>query len=93
MTDSERSAAEMRGLLGFARELGIEEATVREIYEAVGPESAASCVSDHDRFAGGAEADARGGAGPETKTRCGGCRRGGCKIQVISGCGLPASPR
>jgi hypothetical protein len=42
---------------------------VRAIYEAVGPEAAATCVSDDDRIAGGAEAEARGGAGPGTKTR------------------------
>lgn len=31
----------MQGLLGFARGLGLDEATVREIYEAVGREAVA----------------------------------------------------
>ena len=38
---SNQSAAEMRSLLGFARGLGLDEATVREIYETVGREAAA----------------------------------------------------
>lgn len=42
MTDaSDQSAAEMRSLLGFARGLGLDEATVRETYETVGHEAAA----------------------------------------------------
>lgn len=45
MTDDESSAAEMRGLLGFARGLGLDEATVREIYEAVGQEAAPAGVN------------------------------------------------
>lgn len=36
MTDQEWSEAEMRSLLGFASGLGLDEAIVREIYEAVG---------------------------------------------------------
>ncbi len=51
MTDDERAAAEMRSLLGFARGLGPDEATVREIYEAVGREAAAAGASDDDRMA------------------------------------------
>lgn len=51
MTDAERSAAEMRGLLRFAIGLGVCEAIVREIYEAVGREAAAAGVSDDDRMA------------------------------------------
>ncbi|UYW25913.1 hypothetical protein OKC48_21980 [Methylorubrum extorquens] len=43
---AERSAAELRGLLRFAQGLGLDEATAREIYEAVGREAAA--VTDHD---------------------------------------------
>jgi len=39
VTDAERSAAEMRSLLGFARGLGLDEAIVREIYETVGREA------------------------------------------------------
>ena len=43
MTDaSDQSAAEMRSLLGFARGLGLDEATVREIYEAIRPVAAAT---------------------------------------------------
>lgn len=51
MTDAERSAAEMRSLLGFARGLGLDEATVREIYEAVGREAMVTGASDDDRMA------------------------------------------
>jgi hypothetical protein len=40
--EPEQSAAEMRSLLGFARGLGPDEATVREIYEAVGREAMAT---------------------------------------------------
>ncbi|GJE83869.1 hypothetical protein [Methylorubrum thiocyanatum] len=51
MTDDERTAAELRGLLGFARGLGLDEATVREIYEAVTREAAAAGVGDEERIA------------------------------------------
>lgn len=43
---TERSAAELRGLLRFAQGLGLDEATVREIYEAVGREALATGDSD-----------------------------------------------
>ncbi|MCP1557136.1 UNVERIFIED_ORG: hypothetical protein M2438_001210 [Methylobacterium sp. SuP10 SLI 274] len=36
MTDDERTAAELRGLLGITRGLGLDEATVRKKYEIVG---------------------------------------------------------
>ncbi|GEL41327.1 hypothetical protein MEX01_19180 [Methylorubrum extorquens] len=36
MTDDERTAAELQGLLGFTRGLGLDEASVRKIYEIVG---------------------------------------------------------
>ena len=49
-TDDERTAAELRGLLGFAGGLGLDEATVREIYEAVGREAEAAGASDDDRM-------------------------------------------
>ncbi|OAH20846.1 hypothetical protein AX289_27315 [Methylorubrum populi] len=42
---------EMRSLLGFARGLGLDEATVREIYEAVGREAVAVGASDDNRMA------------------------------------------
>jgi hypothetical protein len=48
---TERSAAEMRGLLRFAQGLGLDEATVREIYEAVGREAMATGAGDDDRMA------------------------------------------
>ncbi|MCP2082251.1 UNVERIFIED_ORG: hypothetical protein J2W74_003437 [Methylorubrum zatmanii] len=51
MTNDERSAAEMRGLLRFAQGLGLDEATVWGIYEAVRREAAAAGVSDDDRMA------------------------------------------
>lgn len=51
MTDDERKAAEVRGLLGFARGLGLDEATVREIYETVGREAMATGASDDTRMA------------------------------------------
>jgi hypothetical protein len=52
MTDApDQSAAEMRSLLGFARGLGLDEATVREIYETVGQEAAAASASDDERMA------------------------------------------
>ncbi|CAO4185120.1 hypothetical protein [Methylorubrum extorquens] len=47
---TEQSAAEMRGLLRFAQGLGLDEATVREIYEAVGQEAAAAGVGNDDRM-------------------------------------------
>ncbi|MCP1539022.1 hypothetical protein [Methylorubrum extorquens] len=46
MTDAKRPAAEMHGLLGFARGLGLEEATVRKIYEVVLREASAAGASD-----------------------------------------------
>ncbi|KAB7782187.1 hypothetical protein [Methylorubrum populi] len=48
---AERSAAEMRGLLRFAQGLGLNEATVRKIYEAVGREAMAIGASDDDCMA------------------------------------------
>ncbi|MER2251879.1 hypothetical protein ABS772_18335 [Methylorubrum podarium] len=50
MTDDEHTAAELRGLLGFARGLGLNEAAVREIYEAVGREAAEAGIGDDDRM-------------------------------------------
>ncbi|MGW9822594.1 hypothetical protein ACUXK4_005195 [Methylorubrum extorquens] len=44
-------AAEMRGLLRFAQGLGLDEETVREIYEAVGREAMATGANDDDRMA------------------------------------------
>lgn len=51
MIHSDRAAAEMRGLLGFARELGLDEATVREIYGAVGQDASEAGVSYDERMA------------------------------------------
>ncbi|MGW5960195.1 hypothetical protein [Methylorubrum thiocyanatum] len=51
MIGDDRAAAELRGLLGFARGLGLDEATVREIYEAVGREAMAKGASDDTRMA------------------------------------------
>ena len=48
--DAERSAAEMRSLLGFADGLGLDEVIVLEIYEAVGQEAAAAGVGDDERM-------------------------------------------
>lgn len=48
---TDQSAAEMCGLLGFARGLGLDEATVREIYESVGREAMATGASDETRMA------------------------------------------
>ncbi|MCG5246967.1 hypothetical protein [Methylorubrum extorquens] len=48
---TERAAAEMRGLLRFAQGPGLDEATVREIYEAVGREAMAIGASDDTRMA------------------------------------------
>ncbi|KQP87164.1 hypothetical protein ASF55_12325 [Methylobacterium sp. Leaf119] len=39
------------GPLGFARGLGLDEATVREIYETVGREAMATGASNDDRMA------------------------------------------
>ncbi|CAO4152514.1 hypothetical protein [Methylorubrum extorquens] len=47
---TEQSAAEMRGLLRFAQGLGLDEANVREIYEAVGQEAAAAGAGNDDRM-------------------------------------------
>jgi hypothetical protein len=49
--EPEQSAAEMRGLLRFAQGLGLDEATVREIYEAVGREAMVTGASDDTRMA------------------------------------------
>ncbi|QIJ76173.1 hypothetical protein GU700_17190 [Methylobacterium sp. NI91] len=49
--EPEQSAAEMRGLLRFAQGLGLDETTVREIYEAAGREAMATGASDDDRMA------------------------------------------
>jgi ribosomal protein S12 methylthiotransferase accessory factor YcaO len=49
--EPEQSAAEMRSLLGFASGLGLDEATVREIYEAVGREAMVTGASDDTRMA------------------------------------------
>jgi hypothetical protein len=51
MTDIERPAAELRVLLRFAQGLGLDEATVREIYETVGEQAAEAGVGDDDRMA------------------------------------------
>ncbi|KQO83981.1 hypothetical protein ASF36_25435 [Methylobacterium sp. Leaf90] len=51
MTITAQSAAEMRHLLGFARGLGFDEATVREIYEAVKEQTAETGASDDARMA------------------------------------------
>ncbi|OHV17750.1 hypothetical protein BK022_03580 [Methylorubrum extorquens] len=51
MTNDERSAAELRGLLRFAQGLGLDEAIVREIYEAVGREAMMTGASDDTRMA------------------------------------------
>ncbi|MBA9068428.1 CRISPR/Cas system CSM-associated protein Csm2 small subunit [Methylobacterium sp. RAS18] len=48
---TERSAAEQRGLLRFAQGLGLDEDTVREIYEAVREQAAEAGVGDDDRMA------------------------------------------
>ncbi|BDL38577.1 hypothetical protein ACWFZ6_23790 [Methylorubrum extorquens] len=48
---TDQSAAELRGLLRFAQGLGLDEETVREIYEAVGREAMATGASDDDRMA------------------------------------------
>ncbi|UYW26653.1 hypothetical protein OKC48_26040 [Methylorubrum extorquens] len=45
MTDPERSAAEMRGLLRFAQGLGLDEDTVRDTYETVGRQAAEAEVA------------------------------------------------
>jgi hypothetical protein len=49
--EPEQSAAEMRSLLGFARGLGLDEATMREIYEAFGREAMVTGASDDERMA------------------------------------------
>ncbi|CAO4133404.1 hypothetical protein OFEAOIEE_LOCUS1131 [Methylorubrum extorquens] len=51
MTDDERKAAELRGFLRFAQGLGLDEATVREIYEVVGREAMVTGASDDERMA------------------------------------------
>ncbi|WHQ72506.1 hypothetical protein [Methylorubrum extorquens] len=51
MTDDDQSAAEMRGLLRYAQGLGLDEATVRKIYEAVGREAMVTGASDDTRMA------------------------------------------
>jgi hypothetical protein len=49
--EPEQSVAEMRGLLRFAQGLGLDEATVREIYEAVGREAMVTGASVDERMA------------------------------------------
>jgi hypothetical protein len=49
--EPEQSAAELRGLLRFAQGLGLDEATVREIYEAIGREAMVTGASDDERMA------------------------------------------
>jgi hypothetical protein len=51
VSQHERSAAEMRGLPRFAQGLGLDEATVREIYEVVWWEAVATGASDDNRMA------------------------------------------
>lgn len=51
MTEDDYAAAKLRCLSGFARGLSLDEATVREIYEAVGQETAATGASDYDHMA------------------------------------------
>ena len=51
MTADELAASEMRGLMRFAIGLGLDEETVREIYEAVGREAEAAGTGDDDRMA------------------------------------------
>jgi len=51
MIRSECAAAELRGLLGFARGPGLDEATVQEIYETVGEQAVEAGVDDDDRMA------------------------------------------
>ncbi|WP_437870836.1 hypothetical protein ACSD7O_13970 [Methylorubrum extorquens] len=48
---TEQSAAEMRGLLRFAQGLGLDEATVREIYEAIGEQAKEAGAGDDTRMA------------------------------------------
>jgi hypothetical protein len=43
--EPEQSAAEMRSLLRLAQGLGLDEATVREIYETVGREAMAAGIT------------------------------------------------
>lgn len=50
MTDAERAAAKMPPLLGLASGLGLDEKTMREIYETVSQDAEATGVSD-DRMA------------------------------------------
>ncbi|MBA9071700.1 hypothetical protein FHR71_005486 [Methylobacterium sp. RAS18] len=51
MRDTERFATKMRGLLRFAQGLGLNEATVREIYEPAGEQAAEAGVGDDERMA------------------------------------------
>ncbi len=51
MTDDERKAAELRGLLRFAQGLGLDETIMRLIYETVWWEASESGASDADRMA------------------------------------------
>lgn len=51
MTDDERKAAEMRGLLRFAQGLGLDEAIVRLIYETVWWEASETGASGDTRMA------------------------------------------
>ncbi|WHQ69488.1 hypothetical protein [Methylorubrum extorquens] len=47
---TDQSAVEMRGLLRFAQGLGLDEETVREIYEAAGRDAMATGASDDTRM-------------------------------------------
>ncbi|CAO4177168.1 hypothetical protein [Methylorubrum extorquens] len=49
--EPEQSAAEMRGLLRFAQGLGLDDATVRDIYETVGREAMVTGAGDDERMA------------------------------------------
>jgi hypothetical protein len=51
VTSTAQSAAVMRHLLGFARGLGLDVATVREIYVAVKEQAAETGASDGARMA------------------------------------------
>lgn len=51
MTEEDKSAAEMRGLLRFAQGRGLDGEAVQEIYEAVGLEAIATGASDDERMA------------------------------------------
>lgn len=50
MTDAQRFADEIRSLLRYASGLGLNAATVREIYEAVYREAVATGLSNDERM-------------------------------------------